>query len=341
VAGRALALVALTAALMLGAATARAAFPGENGQIAYTFWGADRPGVSAFELRARRPGARLTTTLFRCVYPYRVQHDPPCHELIQPSWSPDGELIAATELGPVETGERRLVILRADGSLLARLPTLTSVEERGGGHTQTEMDPAWSPDGSRLVFSGLTGFNDLNNRRSNLDIYVVNADGTGLRRLTWSRAGDAQPAWGAGPFAGRIAFTRNRAGREDVFTVHPDGSGLRRVTRGGGAEPSWSPDGSRLVFTRNGRIHVVGADGRGLRRVTRGIASGPVWSPDGRRIAFIRNFTNPEVARIYTVGVDGRGLRMVTSTTRGMPLGPIDWQPLRRRIVRGLAADAV
>jgi TolB protein len=139
-----------------------------------------------------------------------------------------------------------------------------------------------------------------------------------------------------GRSGGRIAFTRNRAGREDVYTVRPDGTGLRRVTRGGGAEPSWAPSESRLAFVRNGRIHVVGADGGGLRRVTRGFGSQPVWSPDGRRIAFVRTFTNPEVSRIYTVGVDGRGLRMVTSTTRGMPLGPIDWQPKPGGLARRL-----
>jgi Tol biopolymer transport system component len=315
----------LAAALLVGAAAAQAAFPGENGRIAYTFWSTSAPGISAYELRARRPGAALTTTLFRCVYPFEVQDDPPCHELLQPAWSPDGELIAATELGPVETGERRLVVLNADGSGLRRLPPLTSVRERRGGRTNTEMDPAWSPDGTRLVFSGMTGFRDLGNRRSNIDIYVVNADGTGLRRLTRARAGDTMPAWGLG---GRIAFARNRDGREDVYTIRPDGTSLRRVTRGGGSEPSWSPEGSRLAFERRGRVYVAGADGRGLRRVTRRVGGQPVWSPDGRRIAFVSNFTNPEVSRIYTIGVDGRGLRMVTSTTRGMPLGPIDWQPV-------------
>jgi Tol biopolymer transport system component len=312
----------LAAALALGAG-AHAAFPGENGRIVYTVWGTGAGGVSAYELRARRPGAERTRTIFRCVYKHSVQDDPPCHELIQPSWSPDGELIAATELGPIETGERRLVILRGDGSELRRLPPLTSVRERGGGRTNTEMDPAWSPDGSRLAFVGLTGFNDLNNRRSNLDIYVVDDDGTGLRRLTSARAGDASPAW----TRGRIAFTRNRAGREDIWTIRPDGSGLERLTRGGGSEPSWSPDGSRLAFERHGNVWVVGADGRGLRRITRGTGGQPVWSPDGKRIAFVRTIPRPEVSRIYTIGVDGRGLRVVTSTTDAMPLGPIDWQP--------------
>jgi Tol biopolymer transport system component len=326
-AGRALALAAAAAALVgLGAPPAHGTFPGANGQIAYTFW-ETKPGISAFELRARRPGAGRSTTIFRCVYPFRVQHDPPCHELIQPSWSPDGTLIAATELGPIETGTRRLVIMRADGSEPRRLPPLTSVEERRGGHTQTEMDPAWSPDGSRLVFSGITGFNDLDNKRSNVDVYVVNTDGTGLRRLTYARAGDSQPAWGVGASGGRIAFSRNRAGREDIYTVRPDGTDLRRITRGGGTDPSWSPDGSMLAFARNGGIWVVDANGGEPRRVTRRAANQPVWSPDGKRIAFVSVFTNPEVWRIYTVGVDGRGVRMVTSTTRGGPLGPIDWRP--------------
>jgi Tol biopolymer transport system component len=130
-----------------------------------------------------------------------------------------------------------------------------------------------------------------------------------------------------GASGGRIAFTRNRSGREDIYTVRPDGTDLRRITRRGGTEPSWSPDGSRLAFARNGGIWVVDADGGQPRRVIRRAANQPVWSPDGKRIAFVSAFTNPEVWRIYTVGVDGRGLRVVTSTTRGGPLGPIDWQP--------------
>jgi Tol biopolymer transport system component len=315
------------AAFALSGGAAQATFPGDNGSLAYTMWGTDSER-SAQELRVRSPEAPLPTTIHRCVYDFSVQHDPPCHELIQPAWSPDGTLIAATELGPVETGETRLVVLRSDGTELRRLRPLTSVATRGGGRRQTEADPAWSPDGSRLVFAGLTGFNDLNNKRSNLDLYIVNADGTGLRRLTRSRTAESAPTWSVDD---RIAFTRNRSGREDVYTMRPDGSDVERVTARGGSEPSWSPDGSKLAFTRRGHVYVTGADGCRLRRVTRRTGDGsPVWSPDGTQIAFVRTFTNPDVQRIYTIGAAGGGLRLVTSTTRGMPLGPIDWQPLPR-----------
>jgi Tol biopolymer transport system component len=322
---RALAAVIGACVALAFAGAAQATFPGSNGAIAYTFWGTTEPEVSAFELRVRAPGAQ-PTTIFRCVYSYDLQNDPPCHELMHPSWSPDGGWIAATELGSFESGERRLVVLRGDGSQLRRLPPLTSVRDREGGRTQTESNPSWSPDGSRLVFAGERGFDDLDNRRSNIDIYVVGADGTGLRRLTRARAGDDDPVWSV---RGRIAFTRTRRDRQDIYTIRPNGSDLERVTDRGGTEPSWSPDGTQLAFARRGSIYVVGADGRGLRRVTRRDGDNqPVWSPDGTRIAFIRAWAEPEVHRIYTIGADGRGLRMVTSTTFGMPLGPIDWQAL-------------
>lgn len=83
---------------------------------------------------------------------------------------------------------------------------------------------------------------------------------------------------------GRIVFVR--AG--DLHTVTPAGTGLRRLTAAGGASlPTWSPDGTRLVFERRGYVWTSRADGTGQVRVARGAA--PSWSPDGRQLAFVRH----------------------------------------------------
>ena len=77
-----------------------------------------------------------------------------------------------------------------------------------------------------------------------------------------------------------------------IVLVKPDGSGLRQLTRDfRDKSPAWSPDGSKLVFVRAGRLHVIRSDGSGLRRVTPlqlDRVRAPTWSPDGRSIAFVR-----------------------------------------------------
>jgi TolB protein len=120
----------------------------------------------------------------------------------------------------------------------------------------------WSPDGTRLVFSAPTAGSDG-------DLFVINADGTGLRRLLATPRLEQPNAWS--PDGKKILFTRSLSFEEaDVYTMNADGTHVRRLTRArrqdvGG---TWSPNGSRIVFSsqRLGRIHLFVMRSNGTRQ---------------------------------------------------------------------------
>jgi Tol biopolymer transport system component len=127
---------------------------------------------------------------------------------------------------------------------------------------------------------------------------------------------------------GKLVFERPTRDGADLYTVGADGSGLTRLTRLEGVEgdSSWSPDGSRVAFTRARNpergpfeIWVVDADGSGLARLTRhrGFSFGPAWSPDGRRIVYATE-RRDRPPGLYVVNSDGSGTqRLASSRTRG------------------------
>src|SRR5205814_9520420 len=89
------------------------------------------------------------------------------------------------------------------------------------------------------------------NRDGNFEIYVMNADGSGQRRLTRNPAKDVSPAWS--PDGRRIAFARDRGSTKpssDIYVMNADGSRLRRLTRSpaNDVSPAWSPNGRKIVF---------------------------------------------------------------------------------------------
>src|SRR5256885_8849439 len=124
--------------------------------------------------------------------------------------------------------------MNLDGSGLRRLTR----------HPGIDFDPAWSPDGTVIAF-----WRALHRgKRETRQIFVVNADGSGLRRLTWGANSEA-PAWS--PDGKRIAFARTASKRGDIWMMRPDGTGQQRVT-GGAADdddPAWAPDGTAIAFT--------------------------------------------------------------------------------------------
>jgi TolB protein len=216
------------------------------------------------------------------------------------SWSPDGRKIAFHRNGHV-------YVTNADGSGVRRL---TSRPRPRPGGSWVVFAGAWSPDGRKLALAAWGP--------RNIEIYVMNADGSGQRRLTRAPTFDhVGAAWS--PDGRKIAFARVRSGNSEVFVMNADGSAKRRLTRqpAGGHNPAWSPDGRKILFGSgrdgNQEIYVMNADGSGQRRLTRASTFdhvGAAWSPDGRKIAFVtKRDGNWEV---YVMNPDGSGKRNLT-----------------------------
>jgi len=127
------------------------------------------------------------------------------------------------------------------------------------------------------------------------DVYVLNADGTGIRNLTPGPGSDRSSAWS--PDGRRIVFVSERDGQPDLYVMAADGSDVMRLTKSPDAEegPLWSPDGRRIAFVvdlpdpawSHVAVYVVNSDGSGLRRLVNGAQARLAWSPDGTKLALV------------------------------------------------------
>jgi len=164
-----------------------------------------------------------------------------------------------------------------------------------------DIDPAWSPDGSKLTFSSDRG-------GGGLDVYTRAADAT-VVRLT-QNVGAYRPAWS--PDGARIAFVSLRSGDAEIYVMDADGSNQVRITNNPShdTDPSWSPDGTKIAFTSDRSGYIViwimnadGSDARALTTNTRGDWH-PAWSPDGTKIAFSRGVST-NIRDIWIMNADG------------------------------------
>ena len=205
----------------------------------------------------------------------------------EPAISPDGTKVAY--VGP----DNHIAVANVDGT--------NSVTLTGSAGVRDEF-PAWSPDGSQIAFSS--------NRDGGSDIFRMNADGSGVVRVT-TGAGATQPSWSGST----IAFTGTTpvAGggvRFDVYTVGVDGSGLLNLTDGPWAasksDPALSPDGTKIAFVASTpmppTLYVMNVDGTNQQAITSGggQVAAPTWTADGRHVLFTdRAGSSP--AELYAV----------------------------------------
>jgi Tol biopolymer transport system component len=224
-----------------------------------------------------------------------------------PAWSPDGRHIAFTAGSSV-------YVMNADGSLVRRVRSERGFEFGDG--------PVWSPDGSTLVYS-------LTLLQSDFEIFMVGADGSGLRQLTRNSVRDWMPAWS--PRRRKIAFVRRGA----VWVMGADGTQQHRLFPG--SEPSWSPDGTQLVFTGPRGVSIRALSHGPARRVATGFS--PAWSPVGGEIAFVRD------SRVFAVDLATGSERTIADVSTICPpgnetsiAGP-DWSPEGSKLVFAVVCD--
>ena len=250
---------------------------------------------------------------------------------MNPSWSPDGALIAYTSFRrgyqaiQVSLVERRAQLDAAADPGAASQPgseqpgrTLAggnaaaaagAIPESPARSVGKSWLPAWSPDGSRLAFTS--------NRDGNAETYVVDRDGANLQRLTRHWAIDTSPAWS--PSGAQIAFTSDRTGRPQIWVMSADGSDPRALTAEKYCDrPTWSPPPENEIAyvsrtTTGFDIKVKHVDTGAERQLTHGegFNESPAWSPNGRHLAFTS--TRRGGQQVWTMTRTGERLRQVTS----------------------------
>jgi TolB protein len=267
-----------------------------NGRIAYVE--TDEPGRgpwSVVDIEPDGSGWRLLTAA-----PGRYG---------EPAWSPDGSKLALTVTAGTRTS--RIATMNGDGS------DLTEFTHCDPPECLSDTSPAWAPDGSRIAWARLSGAGAVipesifvqGGGRPTLALPGLASAGG----LTWAPNGNA------------IAFAARERGHEQfsIYVVDVGDGSVARLTDCpasvcpvGDLHPSWSPDGSSIVFARDNDLYVMNADGSDVALLyscrPSCTAMQPAWSPDGTEVAFAVETDGQR--DLFVMAADGSDVRRLTDT---------------------------
>ena len=295
---------------LVGSKPAEAAFPGNNGLIAFS---------STRSTASGDPSSSDSEIFTAPLIGDLTQLTKNSTSDGEPTFSADGKKIAFTTN---RDGNDEVYVMNADGTEQTNL-TKNAADDYG---------PAFSPDGKKIAFTSF--------RNGNTDVYVIDSDGTDLKRLTKNSDFDGEPAWS--PDGTRIAFTtqqRNGDNDNEIYVMKPRPEGKtnrpKNLTKSPGDDerPNWSPDGKQIVFATNRgfggtyAIYKMNADGTGATHLTVNQSSfdySPAWSPDGNFIMFQSTVSgNTDLWRMNANGSNQFNLTGHPATD-----DEPDWQPI-------------
>jgi Tol biopolymer transport system component len=261
----------------------------------------------------------------------------------QPATGPRPQVVS-----PFPSGLTGTLVFESDAGGRPAIYTLAlqtgAIAPLAGNPDSTSRTPRWSPDGRRVVFSSNRAHYEgaqPEQGTPDLDLWVVNADGSGLERLTTDPANENDPAWS--PDGAAIVFSSDRESRGDLYQLAVATKAVTRLTRhfvGRAIMPAPSAGPPRIAFAaqtlRVGafwdyQIHVRQADGTTTPVASPAGACWPRWSPDGQRMAHVRlNPNTPSVLEVRT----GPGLQSTgVLTTPGLWSYYPAWSPDQSRLV--------
>ena len=233
--------------------------------------------------------------------------------------------------GPNKSGSQgRIAFIGSNNHLRTMRPDGTDLVELVSANAIEDYEPAWSPDYKKIVFTS--------NRGGSRNIFIANADMTGLMQLT-SGLWAINPSFS--PDGSKIVFaTATLSGNGDIWTKDLATGATRQLTTDPAADagPKWSPDGTRIAFTsyRSGEseVYIMNADGTNQTRLTYcGVGCGqPDWSPNGKSLAFDGQVFG---ATVFTVSLSDPG-RYIPVTSADLVLNAwsrgASWSPDGNRL---------